>query len=376
MYNAPSEQVAFISNGLKVGGAERFSINLVNALAKRGHKALVISLSGHNPLANELDPGIEFIAITRLFRYDVTSSWKIRRIIRQRGITKVFCVESFPLFMGKLALYFNSNVRFYLSLHNSLPISKGQRIRDIVYLSLFRKNDIALFICRFQKDCFRTYYNFSPADFEVVYNGTDMERYHYPDPQFNTDKNPEWKESLGLKKTDKTVLMVGRISIEKSHTDAVKALSHLHKKLGTMAHLVIVGGGDSQLLAEIKNLVAKEKLQQYVHFLGSHSDVRPFLQYADLFTLTSFSETFSLAALEAMASGLPVSLTDVGGASEMVTEKSVGELSQKNNPVRIAETWNTILMGHYDRAHISNFTRKNFSLTQMIDQYEHILGFK
>jgi glycosyltransferase involved in cell wall biosynthesis len=373
MHNAPSEQIAFISNGLKVGGAERFSISVVNALAERGHRPLVISLSDHNPLSHELNPGIEFIAIKRLFRYDISSSWKIRKILLERGIRKVFCVESFPLLMGKMALYFNSKVRFYLSLHNSLPISNGQRIRDIVYLSLFRKNDLAIFICRYQKECFRKYYHFSPAQYEVVYNGTDMERYHFPDHRFDVHAMPEWKEKLGIQKTDRTILMVGRISIEKSHTDAVKALGHLHRELGIPAHLVIVGGGDAQLLAELKNLVATENLGQHVHFLGSHSDVRPFLQYADLFTLTSFSETFSLAALEAMASGLPVSLTDVGGASEMVSDKTVGELSRKNNPASMAASWKTILEGSYNREHISNFTRENFSQTKMIDQYERIL---
>jgi glycosyltransferase involved in cell wall biosynthesis len=300
-------------------------------------------------------------------------SWKIRKILQNRGITKVFCVESFPLFMGKLALYFNPNVRFYVSLHNSLPISNGQRIRDIIYLSVFRKTDIALFICRYQKDCFQKYYHFSPGNYEVIYNGTDMERYHWPDPRFDNGSLPEWKNKLGLGYSDKTILMVGRISIEKAHSDAIRALKYLHETLHTKAHLVIVGGGDTKLLTDLQNLVSRENLSRYVHFMGSHSDVRPFLHHADLFTLTSFSETFSLAALEAMACGLPLSLTDVGGAAEMISSKSLGELSIKQDPESIAVSWKTILEGSFDKSSISNFTWKNFSLSKMIENYEAIL---
>lgn len=369
----PEIPVAFISNGLTVGGAERFSLNLINALVKRGIKPLVILLSDHNPLLYELSTSVEYIVLSRRFRYDLSVSWKIRRILRERGIRKVFCVESFPLMMGKFALFFDPSVTFYVSLHNSLPISKGQQLRDYVYLSLFRKTDIALFICNYQKDCFRKYYGFSPSRYEVIYNGTDTQRYHWPDERYPAGEFPAWKKAIGLGEKDKTILMIGRISIEKAHTEAVKALAHLHRQLDTRAHLVIVGGGDEALLQQVKALVDKEQLGDYVHFMGSHSDVRPFLQYTDLFTLTSFSETFSLAALEATASGLPVSLTHVGGAAEMVVHPWIGELSEKNNPASIAGSWKTILEGRYDRAKISRFTQEQFSLETMIGHYETIL---
>lgn len=367
-------KIAFVSHGLKTGGAEKFLINLINGLSDRQYQLIIILLDDENPLLGALSKSIKVHILKRKFRFDLTLSFKLRKTLIREGITKVLCIETFPFFISKLLFQFNNKIKFYLSLHNSLPISRKQHLADVIYLKFFRKSDTAIFICNYQKLCFKEKYFMNPIHSVVIYNGIDTEYFSaskaYRDvPQTNF----MWKTRLGLEENSKTVLMVGRLSIEKGHSYAIQALSYMHRNLNFPAHLVIVGTGPDKFLENLQASCLALGIEKYVHFLGNSSEVRPFLLTADLFTLTSFSETFSIAALEAMSCGIPCSLTNVGGASEMLADENIGLLSETRNPVSIAESWKKLLLNPLNRQYISGYTASHFSFEKMLDNYNLLL---
>jgi glycosyltransferase involved in cell wall biosynthesis len=95
---------------------------------------------------------------------------------------------------------------------------------------------------------------------------------------------------------------------------------------------------------------------------------------SSIFTLTSHSiETFSLAALEAMSFSLPCSLTDIGGANEMISEGINGFLTQPHNSFSIAESWNHLLNGQFDKQQIRGLVLQQFTSNKMLDQYINLL---
>lgn len=358
------KKIAFLIHGLVVGGAEKFFISLVNDSYRRGLDPLVILLSSDNALFPEMDAGVRSVIIERSFKYDLTVGKKIREILNKNEIDTVFCVGMFSFFLMKLYMRSGRKTRFILSLHSTIPRSFRDYLMNLVYFRAAGKPDRVLFICKAQQDYLRKYYGFRPQNATIIYNGINTS-YFIPGTE-RTDLVP-------VPPGEKIILKVARMFREKGHQYAITALELLHREHHQPAHLLFVGSGDAAYEQQIREKAANSPLSSYIHFVPHQTDVRPFLQAADIFTLTSYTtETFSLAALEALSSGVPCSLTRIGGAAEMITDFN-GELSISRNPGSIAKSWYNILNRRYDKDELHRFVEDNFSLPVMLEHYRHEL---
>jgi glycosyltransferase involved in cell wall biosynthesis len=124
------------------------------------------------------------------------------------------------------------------------------------------------------------------------------------------------RKTLGIADDRKIVLIVGRLSKEKDHLTLVRAMARLLP--GSDFHLLIVGEGPNR--ASIESEVAHLGLPGRVTFTGLQPTAEPYYRIADLAVLSSLSEGSPNALLEAMAAGVPVVATAVGGIPEIVTD--------------------------------------------------------
>ena len=158
---------------------------------------------------------------------------------------------------------------------------------------------------------------------------------------------------------------------EKNHIGAIKSLQVLHSTYNQKAYLLFVGEG--MLLEQCRGVAEKMGMSEFIKFAGLQSDVRPFYWASNLFTLCSTSvETFSIAALEAMACGLPVVLTNIGGASEMISEGLNGFLCEPDI-ADIAQKWSKALKFDFSAETIHDYVSNNFSAEKMIGEYTRTL---
>jgi glycosyltransferase involved in cell wall biosynthesis len=369
------DKIAFVIHGLHVGGAEKFFVDLVNGFHSAGYKPIVIILDDYNSLIKEIHKDIRYILLPRKYKYDFSISLKIRRLLSKNEITKVFCVEGFSFFMAKYLFLFNQKITFYLSLHSTLPISRKRYYLDLVYLRFFQKADKVIFICEYQRRLFKSKYYFVPRNSRVIYNGINSDYFSRSRALQDIEQNNfNWRTQYGIPEHHKVVLMIGRISVEKRHIDAINALKTFHLKFNQSTHLVIVGDGSKEILNEINEALANSGIDNYVHMTGAKNDVRPYLYNANIFTLTSFSETFSIAALEALSMQLPCSLTNVGGAAEMLADGRLGVLSNPRDPESIALSWNILLENMPDPNSIRNYVEDNYTKEKMIANYIEYLS--
>lgn len=163
----------------------------------------------------------------------------------------------------------------------------------------------------------------------VIYNGVDIVAFERP-------KNDVLRAQFGWSEDDIIVGSLGNIRPAKAYHVLLNAASLL-KRSAHKYRFVIAGQGKGKLFDQLLALRAELKLDEDVFFLGFNDDPAGFLSAVDLFLLTSSSEGFSIATIQAMAAGLPVVATRSGGPQEIITQAENGWLVEPDQPQAIAD---------------------------------------
>jgi glycosyltransferase involved in cell wall biosynthesis len=131
------------------------------------------------------------------------------------------------------------------------------------------------------------------------------------------------RDALGLGARTRVVLTVGRLTEQKGHRTLCRAIPSI---VEAEPDVKFLWAGDGPLEGELRALLRRLGVERYVTFLGQRGDVPDLLAAADLFVLPSLFEGLPLAVLEAMAVGLPVVATWIGGTGEAIEHGVTGHL--------------------------------------------------
>jgi glycosyltransferase involved in cell wall biosynthesis len=162
----------------------------------------------------------------------------------------------------------------------------------------------------------------------VIYNGIDLSLF-----SAGIDERRAARRELGVEGDELVLLQVARLDYLKDHATALRTVAAVIPRWPGV-RLVLVGTGPEQ--GAIEQLVREYKLEGHVRLLGLRTDVPRLLAGADLFLLTSISEGIPLTVIEAMAAGLPVVSTGVGGVPEVVEQGRTGLLAAAGDHATLA----------------------------------------
>jgi glycosyltransferase involved in cell wall biosynthesis len=171
---------------------------------------------------------------------------------------------------------------------------------------------------------------------EVVSNGVDIKQFSISNFQFSIN---EFKKKLGIKKEEKIIITVSRLVSKNAVGDLIQSLKYLHLPV----KLLILGTGSEE--KKLSNLSKKLGLENKVLFLGlvPPDEVPKYLAISDVFVRPSISEGLGNVFLEAMAAGVPIIGTPVGGIPDFLKNGETGLFCQVRNPESIAEAIKKIL---------------------------------
>jgi len=150
------------------------------------------------------------------------------------------------------------------------------------------------------------------------------------------DRMLRLKEKFAIQDGVIVILTVGRLSREKGHNDLIRALSQIREeKAKCQIRLIIVGDGPERV--RIQETAKECAVNDWVTLAGHQADVAPFYSLADIVVLPSHTEGSPNTLLEAMAAGIPVIATAVGGVPEIVKSDESALLIEKQNPHALAQ---------------------------------------
>lgn len=199
----------------------------------------------------------------------------------------------------------------------------------------------------------------SPERALTIHNGLDLDNFELGNsnpPEFNP--NGAVAESSDTAEKNLVVLTIGNIRHVKGHDILVRAASLVHAKLPKVTFLIAGDVLETGYFQELQDLVISLGLQSTVSFLGGISDLPAHLKAADVFVLPSRSEGFSNSLVEAMACGLPVVATEVGGNAEAVEQNTTGIVVPPENHEALAAALLDLLISSEKRELMGSLGQK------------------
>jgi glycosyltransferase involved in cell wall biosynthesis len=184
------------------------------------------------------------------------------------------------------------------------------------------------------------------------------------------------RKKIGFKKTEKIILYVGSLRPLKGLPYLLRAMKTINEK---NKRLLIVGQiiGWEKDKEHLECIVKKLKISKFVTFVGRipNKKVFEYMTLSDVFVLPSLSEGFPNVILEAMATGLPIIATRIGGIPEIIVDKTNGFLVDPKNPNQISEKINLLFKDEKLRKKISSNNIKEikkYDWKNVIDELENV----
>lgn len=246
-----------------------------------------------------------------------------------------------PIFIGSVASRINHVKHIISSYHGSYKLmSIGFDGKQKTHLLLASKlmhytgfsisDDIIVDADNLKKEIEEIYFvnlfNISKSWIEKtisIHNGIDVSRY------VNVYKNHNMRRKIGISSEATVIGTVSRLDEPKKGIAILLKAARDILRRGKDVYFIIVGEGYSK--TELQNMAADSSISERVKFLGFWDNLQEIYSTLDIFVLPSISEGFPIVNLEAMASGLPVVATNVGGVPEAIINNVNGILVPPNN---------------------------------------------
>jgi glycosyltransferase involved in cell wall biosynthesis len=346
---------------LDTGGAERMVACLSLRLREMGHEVHVVCLRDFGlmavPAERFQERGVSLTEFGKTDGFSPAAIWKLARFLKSRQIEVMHAhnplVTHYAAAAGKIA----RTPVTVSTIHGTSTLSMARWAERLFAISC-AGNDRIVLVCRQVEEVFQQRYPGLRNRTAVIPNGIEVD------------------DLLRVRRCGATGEFVfgtvGRLAPVKDQQTLLAAFAEVHKQFPS-CRLELLGCGE--LLEDLERLSATLGIESVVKFHGFSRDIAGFLEGLDVFVLSSKSEGLPMTLLEAMAAGLPVVATAVGGIPEVVESANCGWLARPCDAASLAENM-LRMMNAPDRLERGVRARKTvverYSVQSMAEQYESL----
>ena len=363
-------QILFLLTSLSIGGSERKTIRIANALAARGWNMTIAYLDGPHDLRDEISNDVKVHFLDRRGKFGIGALKRLISTVSRNKVDLVCCINLYPLIYGYLArLFLKTTPLKVLATTNETEFVRWKdEIKMFLYAPILKRIDGIIFGSAYQKNLWTEQYKLNSSRSVFIHNGVDLSFFSCPDSE---EEYRDIREKLGIPDASLVVGSIGRFRKEKQYQVVIQACVELRERKGLDVYCLLVGGGFEE--QQLKDLVAELHCGKYIFLLDAVNDVRPCLGAMDIFVLSSISETFSNAALEAMAMCKPVVLPRVGGCPEMVNSGVNGFIYEPGDTRNFVELLLSLGTDKERKLEIGqaarNYVEAHFNFDLMVESY-------
>ncbi len=365
-------RVVFVTASLTHGGAERHSITLMNRLAERAHECHAVYIKNEDTQLNRirLRNGDAVRCLNAARYFDTRALADFAAHISRIRPSAIVAANPYALMYSSLALRLaRMRAPLIVTFHSTRLLGAKEQLQMMIYRLFLWASDCLVFVCEKQRRCWLRRGVLSRRN-EVIYNGVDTEEFC---DKWSPEERRSLRNALGFSDADYVIGISAVLRPEKNHVQLVDAVAML-RKLGIPARALMIGDGEMRKAVETR---ARElRVEGDVVITGLKQDVRPCIAACDVVALCSFTEAFSLAAIEAMALRKPLVHSDIGGAAEMIVPGRNGFLFPVGDTKALVDKLAILADREVSRRMGNNareMVERLFSERTMVDRYEQML---
>ena len=297
---------------LGMGGAEKMCADLALELKRRGHEVIIICLyNEHTDISAMLEKkNIKLYYLEKKRGFDINCVLKIRKILNifQPDVihTHLYVLKyAFLASIGK-------GIPIIHTIHN-IAKKESDKIDRLLNKMLFNMNLVVpVAISKKIKETIVKCYKLPSKSIPVIYNGISLNSF--------TQKNDYELHSPSR------IIHVGRFQEQKNHRCIIESANKLKER-----NILFICIGEGELKCEIEKMIKDKNLNNKISCVGLTNNVNKYLNEGDIFILPSKWEGFPISIIEAMAVGIPIIASDVGGVSDIVKSHINGILIEPNS---------------------------------------------
>lgn len=310
---------------LETGGSEQSTLEIVQALARAGAKALVATEGGRMATA-VTQAGGEIIPLPMASKNPLTilaNARRLEEIVNARSVTLVHARSRAPAWSAFLAT--RRTKRPFVTTYHGAYSSRVPF--KMLYNSVMARGDRVIANSHYTARLIAGRHRVPPEHMRVIYRGIDLSRFE-PE-EISPARVRSLQVAWGVAEGQKIILHAARLSRWKGQADVVEAARRL-RDAGQLGDAVVIFAGDTQgrdeYREEIEAQIRDAGLRDSVRLVGHCDDIPAAFSLAAVAIIASTrAETFGRTSIESQAAGCPVIVTDVGAAPENVIPPSSGE---------------------------------------------------